>query len=220
MGYGTPKDMIKIFFFLLGVCVAGVVYAGCTDFTPKITLRTLPGSVNYITDQTREQFIGNAPGPVSPNTVGLTVAKMSLTVQGKPLVQQDARRACVGIKEVTFDMGYEVLDVYIDKRYKPGSCEYAEVKAHENYHVAVSNQAMKFFRPDLEKALRKAVKNMRPEFVYSEAEAGRVLKRQFDQILSQVQPVIDHINTKIAEKNYVIDTPQSYADTTAKCHNW
>lgn len=212
--------MIKFLFFFLTSFYSLALWAGCTDFTPKINLRTTPGQVRYITNQSREQFIGNAPGPVSPNTVGLTVAKMNLTVTGEPLLQQDARRACVGIKEVTFTMGYEVLDVYIDKKYNPGSCEYAEVKKHENYHVAVSNQALKFFRPDLEKALKKAVKNMRPEFVYSNTEAQRVLQRQFDKILSEVQPVIDHINKKIAEKNYVIDTPESYRVTTAKCENW
>lgn len=212
--------MIKFFFLFLVGFYPLIARGGCTDFTPRITLHTMSGQVRYITDQSREQFIGAATGPVSPNTVGLTVAKMNLTMQGEPLVQQNNRYMCVGIKEVTFTIGYEVLDVYIDKKYQPNSCEYHEVKEHENYHVAVSNQAMKFFKPDLEKALQKAVKNMRPEFVYSKDEAQRVVQRQFNRILEQVQPVIDHINTKIAEKNYVIDTPESYRATTAKCRNW
>lgn len=211
---------LSLFLFVLISSTTFLAYAKCDEFTPRVTLRTKTGRIKYITTQTRDEFIAGVSGEVSPNTVGLTVSKLKLSVQGKPHIQQDGRRACVGIKDVVFDMGYETLDVYIDRRYKPGSCEYKEVKAHENYHVAVSNQAMAFFKPDLETALKKAVSKMRPEFVYSNEEAGRVAKRQFDQVLKEVQPVVDHINKKIAEKNYAIDTPESYQSTTARCQNW
>lgn len=79
---------------------------------------------------------------------------------------------------------------------------------------------MSFFKPDIEDALRKAVSRVKPVEVRSQKEAEHVFQKQFYQVMNDLQPLIDHINKKIAEKNYEIDTPESYRETTALCKNW
>ena len=184
------------------------------------TVETKPGYVRYITHLSRKEFLKNAPVKMSPNTLGMTVSKLGLTGSAEPRIEPKGKTACVQIKSMKLTIGYDTLDVYIDKKYKPGSCEYEVVKEHENYHVRVSQEAMAFFRPDIEKALREALRKLKPVEARSNDEAQAAFNNQFHQVIRELQPLIDHINQKIAEKNYIIDTPESYAQTTALCKNW
>lgn len=214
-------DFMKLYYtLLLSLFLSSNASAFCEAQTPRIILDAETGVVRYITHLSKNEFAKRSPVPVSPNTLGLTVAKLNMTGTGIPYLKQNGMRACVGISELRLKIGYDTLNVFIDKKYKPGSCEYAVVKEHENYHVRVSQEAMTFFRPDIEKALNKAVQKIKPQVVVGQAEAQAVFQRQFNQVMRDVQPVLDHINKKIAEKNYEIDTPESYRKTTALCQNW
>lgn len=206
---------------LIGILLIPVdLAAACLkNDTPRIVVRVSPGRVNYITTQSRKEFISKFPG-TPDTTLGLTVASLGVKMSGKPRINQNSHQVCVNLKEVTFDIGYDIIDVYIDRKYKPGSCEYRVVKDHENYHVAVHREAMKFFKNDIERALRQSVKKMVPVSVTSQAEAERVINRQFEQAQKDIAPLLKHINKKIKEKNAEIDTPQSYAKATALCKNW
>ncbi len=179
-----------------------------------------PGLIKYNNRLSRQEFLAKHPGHNSETTVGLTVARFDLDGRGIPMLKQQGMKACVGLEEIKLTMGYDTLEVYIDKKYKPGSCEYRVTKDHENYHVRVFQQAMKFFKPDVEKALKKAVQKLSPVVVSSQAEVDAVIQNQFEQVMKEVQPLIKHINHKIAEKNEKIDTPESYLKTTKLCKKW
>lgn len=195
--------------------------AFCRKVRPYVSVETKMGYVRYITHLSRDEFLRRAPTKMSPSTLGMTVSKLGLTGFAEPEIQQQGPdTACVQIRRINLMLGYDTLDVYIDKRYKPGSCEYEVVKKHENYHVRVSQEAMAFFRPDIDAALDKALSHIEPATVHSQAELQNAFEHQFQQVMHELQPLIDHINQKIAEKNYIIDTPESYAETTALCRNW
>ena len=184
-------------------------------------METRTGTVRYITHLSRDEFLRNAPQKMSPNTLGMTVTKLGLTGSAEPEIQMvDSHTACVQIKKMDLVIGYDTLDVYIDKKYMPGSCEYEVVKEHENYHVRVSQEAMMFFKEDIERALETALSHIDPEFAYSRAEAQQIFNNQFNRVIREIQPLIDYINQKIAEKNYIIDTPESYEETSSLCDNW
>ena len=117
-------------------------------------------------------------------------------------------------------MENDELTVYIDKKYKPSSCEFKVIKAHENYHVAVAQQAMTFFKPDVEAQVQKSLKKIKPKIVKNAIERDQALKEQFNQVMNDLKPLIEHINKTTAKKNYQIDTPESYARTKALCKNW
>lgn len=212
--------MRKILLFLLCLFLSLNANAFCQRVTPYVSVSANPGYVRYITHLSRDEFLRRAPTKMSPNTLGMTVSKLGLSGSAEPEIQQNGITACVQIGRMKIEIGYETLDVYIDKKYKPGTCEYEVVKEHENYHVRVSQEAMSFFKPDIEDALEKAVARVQPVYVKSQKEAERVFQKQFHQVMRELQPLIDHINKKIAEKNYEIDTPESYRETTALCRNW
>ncbi len=212
--------MKKILMTLLCLFLSVNANAFCQQITPYISVNAKSGYVRYITHLSRNEFLKKAPIKMSPNTLGMTVSRLGISGSAEPEIQQNGITACVQISRMKIDIGYETLDVYIDKKYKPGTCEYEVVKEHENYHVRVSQEAMSFFKPDIEDALKKAVKRIKPVEVRSQKEAERIFQNQFNQVMREVQPLIDHINKKIAEKNYEIDTPESYRETTELCKNW
>lgn len=194
--------------------------AFCDSSSTRINITMNPGNVKYITTRSRHDFIHASPHPVSPNTLGLTVSNLTITGDAQPNIEIEDGKMCVSLKTLNFRMSYDDLTVYIDKKYKPSSCEYKVIKNHENYHVAVAQQAMIFFKPDVEKKIQESLRKIKPTIVKSAEERDNVLKAQLEQVMSDLRPLIDHINKVTAQKNYQIDTPESYEKTKALCKNW
>lgn len=205
---------------LLSVFFASNASALCNPIRTKIEIITKPGNVEYITKYSRDEFIKLSPTKVSPNTMGLTVTRLGAKGSAEGYLKNNGMTACVGLEKVVVTIGYDTLIVYIDKKYKPGSCEYEVIKDHEDYHVSVSQQAMAFFKKDIEKAIKSAVDALSVHEVRHQAEANQVVEDQLNQVISGLNPLMKHINQKIAEKNYIIDTPESYRETSRKCRNW
>ncbi len=215
--------MIKkraLFFVLLSLFLTQNANAFCDSASTRVYITMNPGAVKYITTRSKHDFIHSSPTPVSPNTLGLTVAHLSITGDATPNVEIEDGKTCVSLGTLNFKMGYDELTVYIDKKYKTSSCEYKVIKNHENYHVAVAQQAMTFFKPDVEAQVQKSLQNIKPQIVKDSKERDEVLKAQFNQVMNDLKPLIDHINKTTAKKNYQIDTPESYARTRALCKNW
>ena len=196
--------------------------AFCDVVSTRVNITTNPGNVQYITTKSRSEFLHGANQVVSPNTLGLTVSNLSVSGTAQVNIETLGKQICASLGVLNFKMGYQNgdLKVYIDKKYKPGSCEYEVIREHEKYHVDVAQQAMLFFKEDIEKKIHEIVGKMRPKIVRSEKEANALIQDQFNQIIAELTPLIQHINKKIAEKNAKIDTPESYAKTTALCNHW
>ena len=200
------------------ILTSNTANAYCTNVKPIVTVKSNQGRIKYITNMARQSFIQKYSA--SPNTLGLTVAELKVNMTGEPRIRQSSRETCVSLKEVSFEIGYDDILVYIDKNYKPGMCQYRVVKDHENYHVAVHRQAMTFFKKDIENAIRKSIAKLKPQAVTSSAQAQEVVNRQFQQIQQDIAPLLKHINMKIKEKNDEIDTPESYRKSSTMCPSW
>lgn len=212
--------MLKKLILLICLLFAQNAMALCAQNKVEIITYAKPGKVVYDHTLSRHQFQKVSPVPVSPNTLGLTLTHLTVNATGTPYIQREGGRFCIGIQKVIFEIGYDEIKVLIDKKYPVNSCPYRVIKEHENYHVAVSQQGMAFFKKDIEKALKEAVTELRPEYAYSAERAKQIMKKQFDLVLKRINPLIKHINQKIAEKNYEIDTPESYRKTTKLCPKW
>lgn len=196
--------------------------AFCDKTSTRVQITTNPGNVQYITTLSREDFIRNRSYKVSPHTLGLTVSELTISAQPRTKIEEQGNQICVTLDTLSFKMGYEKngLKVYIDKKYKPGSCEYEVIREHENYHVAVAQQAMLFFKPDIEDKIYEIVSNLKPQITTDKKEVENIVQKQYEQIMEQLTPLLTHINQTIAKKNAQIDTPESYEKTKALCNNW
>ncbi len=212
------------FIALLSLLFSQNASAFCDTMATRVYVDMMPGNPTYITTRSRQDFISSADQKVSPNTLGLTVARLTIEGTPDPMVDVITENGymCASLKTIRFKMGYDTgaIQVFIDKKYPIDSCEYDVIKEHENYHVQVAQQAMKFFKDDVEKTIYKSISQLRPKKVTTVEEYQAEVQRQYQKIMQDLTPLIQHINDVIAEKNYAIDTKESYQATTALCQNW
>ena len=214
------KILLLLLLFLVSPVSAENAIPFCTSMTTKIRVRTKIGNPQYISLYSKEDFLKKAGVQASPYTLGLTVAKPNVSVSANPSIQELSGQICVALDEVELEIGYESLVVYIDKKYAPSSCEYQTIKEHENYHVQVAQQAIPFFKPDIERVASQAISKLTPKIVYSQNDIKPLLNKMVASIMKDVQPVLQHMSNKLAEKNAAIDTPEMYQATTAVCKDW
>ena len=214
------KLLLFLFCYSVWPVLAQNAMPFCSSMTTQVHVQTSIGNPKYISLYSKKEFLKKNNRKFDPHTLGLTVVEMGVEMQAKPSVTERAGQFCVGLADVDIKLYYPVLTVYIDKKYEPSSCEYQIIKSHENYHVAVAQQAMSFYKKDVEQAAYKALERQMPKVVTSQQNIQATVNQLSDAILNDLNPVIQHINQKLVEKNAAIDTPEMYKATTAKCSDW
>ena len=193
----------------------------CTSMATRVNVRTPFCHPHYNSQYSRIEFVKKTNTLLSADTtMGLTHGELGVKLQVKPSVEEKVGQICVGLQEVTVEFECPELTVYIDKKYATSSCEYKVIKEHENYHVAVFQQAQKFYKKDIEEAVYKAIERLSPKIVYTNKEVQPVVKKMHASVVNALKPLLQHINKKVQEKNAAIDTPEMYKETAAKCKNW
>lgn len=229
LGYIKNLSFIKAVLGVLVILFFGPsAKAACERQPISIQIQTqIPNPVyhHHLSGQNFPNKPKNSPpDQLNMEIRGLTVSKLAVSGSAASYATGNGREVCVGMKEITFKIGLEQLDVYIDKKYAPNSCPYKVVKEHENIHVSIFRQAVPFFKPDIEKELQKAVNKLRPVSLYASEASDKRIKEitsaQFNQVINDIKPLIDHINAKITEKNEKIDTTENYKAMSALCKKW
>ncbi len=207
-------------FVILFLCFYTLcVQAACEsyDSEPAIQLTMRYGKVYY--DNTKS----NSGFPAKPyaSTMGLTVSEFKQDMNADSMVvpQKDGTY-CVMIKQVNASVGFPRLDIYIDKKYRPNSCNYKVIKEHEEYHARVQQEGLKFFAPKIRQAFKIAVKKIKPEQAYSKEQAQNLATQMLLKVRQEVTPTLDYVQKKLTEENMVIDTNESYESETKKCKKW
>lgn len=192
----------------------------CHVSPPKVNVILTEKPVTYYNTFSRAEFLKRVKGDQA-NALGLTVSEMNIGQTFAYQTQNSVQGSCAFVTEITFEIGYTTLDVYIDKKYKPGSCAYRVVKEHEDYHVEVARQALEFFEPDIREQLDQMADKLPVVYGYSKEMVEMDMQQQMDRLFqSEIMPLVNHINQKVNEKNAMIDTPESYAQTQALCQDW
>ena len=209
-----------LFLMLLAVSSPALGKIQCSPVAPKMNIRFTEKPVSYNNTLSRAEFLRRAHGDQS-NAIGLTVAEMTIGQSFAYQTESSVQGACSFVREINFEIGYNTLDVYIDKKYKPGSCAYRVVKEHEDYHVEVARQALKFFEPDIRARLNQMKDKLPVVYGYTAEMSEIEIKQKLNALFQkEIMPLVRHINQKIDEKNAEIDTPESYAETHALCRDW
>ena len=215
------KTKYKIALFL--TCLLGTtssLWAQCASYkkTPFVQVNVNYGKIFYDNTKPNTEF------PVEKydkNVRGLTHCELKTSAEIKPFIKDIGKgRYCVGVEKLTVNTGFPRIDVYIEKKYKPGTCNYTVVKNHENYHVRVQQEGLKFFSGKIKKAYQIASNNIEPRLVTSESEARNAVKNMLEQITKATQPTVSYVTEQLKIKNKAIDTEESYTQETKKCPNW
>ncbi len=117
------------------------------------------------------------------------------------------------------EAGWRMVRAMVDvaAEYRPGSCEYQAVLAHENEHVQLTRRAFESHAARLEIRLRELAANVRP-FRTNDAEGAA--QGMTDRMMAGARPIMDQFKAESRRANSAIDTPESYRAVSTKCRKW
>jgi len=212
-------NVLEFFVTLFFVFIAQRAVASCAGYTEPVQLdiKVNYGKIYYDNTKSNSQF----PSKPYATTMGLTVTelKQNLRADTKVIPLRDGT-FCVALDTIHIDLGFPRIDIYIDKKYRPGTCNYRVIKTHEEYHARVQQEGLKFFEPKIRKAFQIAARKLKSEQAFSESQVHALAESMLGRVMKDVKPTMDFVQKRLREENMVIDTPESYEAETKKCPSW
>lgn len=190
---------------------------------PQVALKELRGRVTYSNGHSSKQLgrkhgQGGAGLGANWQHVGLTgrnlVTELRIGVRGS---RNGNGIYCARLAEVEMTVGYDRIKVYIDRRYRPGSCEYQAVLDHENEHVENFKTILADHLPLLRDRLSREVARLGAipvRALRDGAERFRAL------VSARMEPHVQRMMKEMAAADARIDTPESYRANQARCTGW
>ena len=150
--------------------------------------------------------------------IGLTRGeiKMSINVNTRsyPVAKN---KFCARLTSVEATVGYDDLHVYVANRYRPGSCQYQSVLAHEQLHVRAFEDAVRKHAPRMEAHLRKVARGLPPLVAASPESAAERFKERMQK---ELQPFFRDMNRDIDAANAALDSEENYRREQMQCPSW
>ncbi len=151
-------------------------------------------------------------------SVGLTRTELKYQLRVKiEAYQLPNGRYCAQLAEVQADVGYDNFDVYIARRYRPGSCAYNVIVEHELTHVAVFREALNEFYPRMLRRLERGGQSLEPMIASS---ANRAADRMQARLKSSIDPLYREMNRALDLRNARLDTRERYQREQLRCQDW
>jgi len=220
-------SLVLIFLLALGgvATASSIAEAACTrdpTYKPAIQINVIEPEIRYLRTKGKQQ-LATMKGQYHKaregwTPVGLTHGEMKLEigVSIESATRNDGRY-CSRLKTVDVNVGFEVLDVYIAREYKSGTCQDRVVLAHERRHVLVYQSAITSYLPVLDRQLRNEAYNMAPQV---SSDPNKVLEAFHTRLSGAVQRSFDATRKSMVEKNAAFDTDREYRREQKKCPSW
>ena len=126
-------------------------------------------------------------------------------------------KPCIRLQKVQFEFGLTKSEIFIDRKYKPGTCAYNAILAHEREHMQINNRLMEKYAVKIEEDLVKHAKAVRPFYASNSKQATKSI---VNDLLHRLKPRINEFKKERAVANQKIDTPRSYKKVRSRCANW
>lgn len=156
------------------------------------------------------------PGLKGEIPFGLTIGRYDLEVTVNTDSMRDGSGYCAQVRAAHVEIGLKQLDVIVDRRFAPGSCERQAVLDHEAQHVEVFREAVNYYLPALERAL---AQTSLPLNVHV-ANRNEARAAYLGPITDSLKPIFAAINGRARDGNMQLDTPERYAAVFKRCSHW
>ena len=194
------------------------------DTIVKINVRNTPARIIYKNNYSQkdlERMQRKRKRHSSRGTwkiAGLTQTDFKYSIKTSAKFKKTSKgRFCAYPVSYELNIGYADFLVYIDRRYRPGSCEYRAILDHENDHVAIYKRYLKRYLPYIKKQVWASALKVRP-FVVSTPDSGtKYIQKQLQR---HIRPLILKLKREADKSNAHIDTPTSYRQVQLLCDNW
>lgn len=161
---------------------------------------------------------GYAKSTRHANLLGLTYSFITPKLgAATKYTAEKSGKYCIRLDRVSLKFGAHKTNIYIDRKYRKETCPYETILAHELEHVRINEQIIAEYVPKIKRELAERAAAIRPFHTTSPKTAGRSIA---NRLLFELDPLLDEFNAVRMQANNIIDTPESYAATQAKCNDW
>jgi hypothetical protein len=203
---------------------AGAAACPPTEASPSVTLATLPGHIQYDTSRGRDELdrlqgrAGSADRRNGWHPIGLTLTELQFRMQIRVNTLARADKShCAVLAAVDATLGYDRITIYVDRRYKPGSCQHQSVLDHEHEHLAVFRDTLAIYAPRVEERLGDAARRMKPVTARTAEEAAAKLQRALQR---EMEPLFNEMNRRLDADNGRLDSKTNYLSEQSRCSKW
>lgn len=192
--------------------------------TTDLSVNRINGRVIYKTGNTRsdlkriQQRHGRAATASGWFPLGLTLSELRTEIRISTRAYPTARgRYCMVPDRVNINFGYSKFTIYIDRRYRRGSCEYRAISEHEERHVAIYRQQLDRLISWVRGRIAREISRMTPVIAASPKYGAEEIKRRLSLRLT---PLIKRLQRATEAGNREIDSRASYVRVQSTCRNW
>lgn len=200
--------------------------SGCpkAQALPRVSLKTRPGRIIYDNRLSRKRLrvlqgrSGAAGRKKGWQPIGLTLTELQFRMNiSVSTLSRPNRGHCATVSAVEATLGYDKITVYLDKRYRKGSCQHLSVLEHEKEHVAIFRDTLARYAPKVERRLTRAAAGLKPVSASSPNLAAEKLQKALQR---QMEPLFKEMNRTLDRENDRIDTSVNYKREQARCSKW
>ncbi len=215
--------------FCLNISINTALAESCTfpatNTLPRLSIQHLNGTVQHDNTRSRESLMRMQQKNGQANAfgsewipVGLTLAELNYNMHIKvEAYQLPNRQFCARLSSVDATIGYNKINVYVARRFRPGTCAYHSITEHENTHVAVFRQTLADYMPRLRHRLTRATETIKPIISNSATQAAEYLR---GRLSAATQPLYREMSRTLKRNNARLDTPERYRMEQARCKEW
>ncbi|MGY8990206.1 MAG: hypothetical protein ACKVHL_01245 [Rhodospirillales bacterium] len=203
--------------------LAALQCPGATD-PIEITVEPLFGTINYRMGNTRvdlQRIAGRHAGRSLPGNwypLGMTQTESIIRAKSEFTIQPlQSGRFCAYPSSVLVSVGYPAFTVWVDRRYRQGSCEYQAILDHEHDHVKIYRDQLRLHIDDIHQRVAEILRRQQPVFATSSGHATERAKRQ---LFRRILPLNRRLQRAADVTNHQIDTVSSYQAIHDLCQNW
>ena len=187
---------------------ADAAHEAVTTFATRASGWRIDNTLSY-RDLTRMK----RPGARNGFVLGLTRTESRVAIQadGTLLQSPDGTMECV-LPRIAVTLYYQPIVVYVSREFKPGSCAYDAILAHEMRHL----KSYLDYLPKVEVRVRgKLAGRFAGKPLYARAgESRRLLQREIDR---NWMPYIKAEMGRVERLQATIDSPREYARLSKVC---
>lgn len=156
--------------------------------------------------------------PVSGRLLGLAYTQihtnLGVEIQGIPVSNSEN---CIRLATVRFEFGNKKSEIFIARKYRPGTCAYKAILVHEKEHMLINKQLQKQYAKKIKEELQKSANRIRPYHTKRTKEAA---KSMANRLVHEMTPLIREFREVKRVANLNIDTARSYKRVRRKCGSW
>lgn len=150
--------------------------------------------------------------------VGLTLTELKYQMRVRvEALKLSSGSYCARLTAVDAKLGYDKFDVFIARKFRPGTCAHQSIKEHELTHVSVFKSGLNEFYPRMQHRLDRAAGGIGTIKVSNPNAAAKRLQRR---LRDAIDPLFKEMNRTLDRRNGLLDTPDRYRSEQARCTDW